>query len=489
MSEASFDFDVIVIGAGYGGFDAAKHAADDGLKVAIVESGDMGGTCVNRGCVPSKALLAASGRVRELADAEHLSGFGIHAAPVRFERQKIADHANQLVATIRSNLTKTLQRAGVTILRGHGRLEGSQRIGLREKSGVDRLLTARDVILATGSDPFVPPGIETDGRTVFTSDEAVNLEWLPRWIAIIGSGYIGLEFADVYTALGCEVTMIEALDRVMPTFDPDITKMAARHLIEGRDIDARAGLLASKVTPGCPVRIELAEMKSRELVDSLEVDAVLVATGRVPSSKGLNLDSVGVETNRGFVPIDDSMRVLVNGKPLPHLWAVGDVTGKLMLAHTAAAQGTLAVDNIQGHSRTIDYRSIPAATFTHPEISSVGLSEADAKDLAAKDGFELGSVRSYFKANSKALAELESDGLMKLLFRKDNGEVLGAHIYGLHAADLIQEVANAVARRQSVAQLATEVHTHPTLSEVVEVAYKQAAKQLAKAVVASASAS
>lgn len=489
MSEASFDFDVIVIGAGYGGFDAAKHAADDGLKVAIVESGDMGGTCVNRGCVPSKALLAASGRVRELADAEHLSGFGIHAAPVRFERQKIADHANKLVATIRSNLTKTLQRAGVTILRGHGRLEGSQRIGLREKSGVDRLLTARDVILATGSDPFVPPGIETDGRTVFTSDEAVNLEWLPRWIAIIGSGYIGLEFADVYTALGCEVTMIEALDRVMPTFDPDITKMAARHLIEGRDIDARAGVLASKVIPGCPVRIELAEMKSRELVDSLEVDAVLVATGRVPSSKGLNLESVGVETNRGFVPIDDSMRVLVNGKPLPHLWAVGDVTGKLMLAHTAAAQGTLAVDNIQGHSRTIDYRSIPAATFTHPEISSVGLSEADAKDLAAKDGFELGSVRSYFKANSKALAELESDGLMKLLFRKDSGEVLGAHIYGLHAADLIQEVANAVARRQSVAQLATEVHTHPTLSEVVEVAYKQAAKQLAKAVVASASAS
>ena len=488
MSEASFDFDVIVIGAGYGGFDAAKHAADDGLKVAIVESGDMGGTCVNRGCVPSKALLAASGRVRELADAEHLSGFGIHAAPVRFERQKIADHANQLVATIRSNLTKTLQRAGVTILRGHGRLEGSQRIGLREKSGVDRLLTARDVILATGSDPFVPPGIETDGRTVFTSDEAVNLEWLPRWIAIIGSGYIGLEFADVYTALGCEVTMIEALDRVMPTFDPDITKMAARHLIEGRDIDARAGVLASKVIPGCPVRIELAEMKSRELVDSLEVDAVLVATGRVPSSKGLNLESVGVETNRGFVPIDDSMRVLVNEKPLPHLWAVGDVTGKLMLAHTAAAQGTLAVDNIQGHSRTIDYRSIPAATFTHPEISSVGLSEADAKDLAAKDGFELGSVRSYFKANSKALAELESDGLMKLLFRKDNGEVLGAHIYGLHAADLIQEVANAVARRQSVAQLATEVHTHPTLSEVVEVAYKQAAKQLAKAVVASAGA-
>ena len=475
MSDASFDFDVIVIGAGYGGFDAAKHAADHGLKVAVLESRDMGGTCVNRGCVPSKALLAASGRVRELADAEHLAGFGIHAAPVRFERKKIADHANQLVATIRANLTKTLERAGVTILRGQGRLEGPQRVGVREISGVDRVLTARDVILATGSDPFVPPGIETDGRSVFTSDEAVNLEWLPRWIAIIGSGYIGLEFADVYTALGCEVTMIEALDRVMPTFDPDIAKIAARKLIEGRDIDARSGVLAKSIQPGSPVQIELVDMQTREPVETLEVDAVLVATGRVPSSKHLNLESVGVETNRGFIPVDDNMRVLVNGVPQPNLWAVGDVTGKLMLAHTAAAQGSVAVDNILGHPRQIDYRSIPAATFTHPEISSVGLSEADAKELAGEEGFELGTVRSYFKANSKALAELESDGVMKLLFNKTTGEVLGAHIFGLHAADLIQEIANAVSRRQSVTQLANEVHTHPTLSEVVEVAYKQAA--------------
>jgi dihydrolipoamide dehydrogenase len=479
-ASGGFDFDVIVIGAGYGGFDAAKHAAEHGLKVAIVESRDMGGTCVNRGCVPSKALLAASGRVRELADAEHLAGFGIHAAPVRFERQKIADHAAQLVATIRSNLTKTLERVGTTILRGKGRLAGPQQVTVRESgSGIERTYCARDVIIATGSDPFVPPGIETDGRTVFTSDEAINLEWLPRWITIIGSGYIGLEFADVYTALGCEVTMIEALDRVMPTFDPDIAKIAARNLIDGRDIDARSGVLAQKITPGCPVKIELVDMKTREPVETLEVDAVLVATGRVPCSQELNLASVGVETNRGFIPVDDRMRVLVNGTPVPHLWAVGDVTGKMMLAHTAAAQGAVAIDNILGHGREIDYRSIPAATFTHPEISSVGLSEADARTLAEKEGFELGAVRSYFKANSKALAELESDGLMKLLFNKATGEVLGAHIYGLHAADLIQEIANAVARRQSVKQLANEVHTHPTLSEVVEVAYKQAAMAVA----------
>ena len=480
MSGATFDFDLIVIGAGYGGFEAAKHASEQGLKVAIVESREMGGTCVNRGCVPSKALLAASGKIRELADADHLSGFGIHAAPVRFERQKIADHANKLVSAIRSNLTKTLERAGVDILRGEARLEGSQKVGVRENNGIDRIISSKDVLIATGSDPFVPPGIKIDGRTVFTSDEAVNLEWLPRWIAIIGSGYIGLEFADVYTALGCEVTMIEALDRVMPTFDPDITKIASRNLIDKRDIDAKAGVLASKIEPGCPVIIELSDVKTRELVEELEVDAVLVATGRIPSSKGLNLASIGVETNRGFIPIDDSMRVLVDGEPVNNLWAVGDVTGKLMLAHTAAAQGAIAVENILGKSRKIDYRSIPAATFTHPEISSVGLTEQEAKDISKKENFNLGIVRSYFKANSKALAELEGDGVMKLIFRKDSGEVLGAHIYGIHAADLIQEIANAISRRQSVLDLIYEVHTHPTLSEVVEVAYKQAVQQMKK---------
>ncbi|MEB3240438.1 MAG: dihydrolipoyl dehydrogenase [Synechococcus sp.] len=478
MSQEGFDYDLIVIGAGYGGFDAAKHGADHGLKTAIIESRDMGGTCVNRGCVPSKALLAASGRVRELSDDDHLAGFGISAAGVQFERQAIADHANQLVEAIRTNLTKTLERAGVTIIRGAGRLDGPQRVAVREHNGIERVLKARDVVIATGSDPFVPRGIETDGVTVFTSDDAVRLESLPQWLAIIGSGYIGLEFADVYTALGCEVTMIEALDRVMPTFDPDVAKLAARKLIESRDIETKSSVFAAKVTPGSPVKIELIDAATKEPVETLEVDAVLVATGRVPTSAELNLAAVGVETERGFIPVDDGLRVLAGGSPVPHLYAVGDVTGKMMLAHTAAAQGVVAVENICGGNRTVDYRSIPAATFTHPEISSVGLSEADAKAMAAEQGFELGSVRSYFKANSKALAELESDGLMKLLFRKDTGEVLGAHIFGLHAADLIQEVANAVARRQSVKQLAYEVHTHPTLSEVVEVAYKQAAHAL-----------
>ncbi len=478
MTDPNFDFDLIVIGAGYGGFDAAKHAAEKGLKVAIIESGDMGGTCVNKGCVPSKALLAASGKVREIANYEHLAKFGIHASPVRFERSKIADHANNLVSNVRENLTKTLKRSGVEIILGFGRLEGNQKVGVRDNNGIDRIFTCKNTVLATGSSPFVPPGITLDNRTVFTSDEAVKLEWLPRWIAIIGSGYIGLEFADVYTALGCEVTMIEALENIMPTFDPDITKIAKKNLIQSRDIDTKSNVFATKITPGCPVKIELTDAKSKEIVENLEVDGVLVATGRSPNCKNLNLDSVGIETIKGYIPIDNQMRVLNGEKIIPNVWAVGDVTGKLMLAHTAAAQGTIAVENICGENIEINYMSIPAATFTHPEISSVGLSENDAKEVANKEGFTLGVVKSYFKANSKALAELESDGILKLLFNKDSGKVLGAHIFGMHAADLIQEIANAISRKQDVMQLSTEVHTHPTLSEVVEVAYKQAASQV-----------
>ena len=473
-----FDLDVLVIGAGYGGFDAAKHAAEHGLRSAIVEARELGGTCVNRGCVPSKALLAASGRVRELNDQARLARLGIHSGGVRAERQPMADHARKLVDTMRASMGKTLQRLGVQVLEGRGRLRGPHGVVVRSARGIEREITAAHVIVATGSEPFVPRGIMLDGHTVFTSDEALTLSWLPPWIAIVGSGYIGLEFADIYTALGCEVTLVEALDQLMPSFDADIRKLATRHLIEARDIETYTGVLASKVTPGSPVKVELRHAASKELVDTLEVDGVLVATGRAPVSQDLNLASVGVATERGFIPVDERLRVLADGQPVEGLWAVGDVTGKLMLAHAAAAQGIVAVENILGHGRTMDYRSIPAVTFTHPEISSVGLTQEEAQEEGRRQGFELGSVRSYFRANAKALAEAEGDGLMKLLFRRDNGRVLGAQIYGLHAGDLIQEVANAMVAGQSVQQLSQAVHTHPTLSEVVEVAYKQAAAAL-----------
>ncbi len=469
------DYDLVIVGAGVGGHGAALHAVSCGLKTAIIEAADMGGTCVNRGCIPSKALLAASGRVRELHNADHLKSFGIHVSDISVERQAIADHANNLVLKIRDDLTNSLKRLGVETIHGRGKLAGKQKVSVITASGEEKMITAQEIIISSGSVPFVPPGVELDGKTVFTSDDGLKLDWLPDWVAIVGSGYIGLEFADIYTALGSEVTLIEALDQLMPGFDPDIAKLAQRVLIAPRDIETKVGLLAKKVTPGSPVVIELADAKTKELVEVLEVDACLVATGRIPATKDLGLETVGVELDRrGFIPVNDTMAVLIDGQPVPHLWAIGDATGKMMLAHAASAQGVVAVENICGRSRSIDYRSIPAAAFTHPEVSFVGLTEPAAQELGKAEGFKVQTVRSYFKGNSKAIAEGETDGVAKVIYRQDTGEVLGVHIFGLHASDLIQEAANAIAERRSVHELAYCVHTHPTLSEVLDEAYKRA---------------
>ncbi|MBE9016925.1 dihydrolipoyl dehydrogenase [Chroococcidiopsidales cyanobacterium LEGE 13417] len=469
-----FDYDLVIIGAGVGGHGAALHAVSCGLKTAIIEAADMGGTCVNRGCIPSKALLAASGRVRELRDAHHLKALGIQVENVGFDRQAIANHALNLVSKLQGDLTNSLKRVGVDTIRGRGKVAGQQKVTVTTDSG-DKTITAKDIILAPGSVPFVPPGIEIDGKTVFTSDQAVKLESLPQWVAIIGSGYIGLEFSDVYSALGCEITMIEALDQLMPGFDRDIAKIAERVLITPRDIETYVGIYAKKVIPGSPVVIELANFKTKEYVDTLEVDGCLVATGRIPATKDLGLESVGAELDRrGYIPVNDSMAVLSGGEPVPHLWAIGDATGKMMLAHAASAQGIVAVENICDRQRQIDYRSIPAAAFTHPEISYVGLTETAAKELGEAEGFTIKTAKTYFKGNSKALADGDADGIAKVVYRQDTGEVLGVHIIGSHASDLIHEASAAIANRQSVHSLAFLVHAHPTLSEVLDEAYKRA---------------
>jgi len=471
---AEFDYDVIIIGAGVGGHGAALHAVKQGLKTAIVEAKEMGGTCVNRGCVPSKALLAASGRVRELQDQQHLQSFGINVGNVSFDHTAIANHAQNLVEKVRGDMSNSLNRMKVDTINGWGSLVAPQKVSVLSDDG-EQTITGRDIIISTGSTPFVPPGIQVDGKTVYTSDDALKLSWLPDWVAIIGSGYIGLEFSDIYSALGCEISIIEALDNLMPGFDRDIAKFAERSLIKPRDIETYVGVMAKTVKPGSPVEIELADANTKEVTDVLEVDSALVATGRVPATKNMGLDKVGVETDRGgYIPVNDHLQVLVNGEAVPNLWAIGDATGKMMLAHTASAQGISAVENICGNDHVVNYRAIPAAAFTHPEISYVGLTEDAAKSLAKEEGFQVKSVRSYFKANSKALAEGESDGLVKIIYRQDTGELLGAHIMGLHASDLIQEAANAIAAGQPVQDLAFNVHTHPTLSEVLDEAFKRA---------------
>ncbi|KAL2921192.1 Dihydrolipoyl dehydrogenase 1 chloroplastic [Bienertia sinuspersici] len=473
-SPKTFDYDLLVIGAGVGGHGAALHAVEKGLKTAIIEGDVMGGTCVNRGCVPSKALLAVSGRMRELQNEQHLKSFGIQVGAANYDRQGVADHANNLASKIRGNLTNSLKALGVDILTGFGTILGPQKV----QFGKDNIVTAKDIIIATGSVPFVPKGIEVDGKTVITSDHALKLETVPDWIAIVGSGYIGLEFSDVYTALGSEVTFIEALDQLMPGFDPEISKLAQRVLINPRKIDYHTGVFATKITPardGKPVTIELTDAKTKKPKDTLEVDTALIATGRAPYTQGLGLENINVVTQRGFVPVDERMRVVdANGKLVPNLYCIGDANGKMMLAHAASAQGISVVEQVSGKDHILNHLSIPAACFTHPEISMVGLTEPQAREKAEKEGFEVSVAKTSFKANSKALAENEAEGLAKLIYRPDNGEILGVHIFGLHAADLIHEASNAIAMGTSLQDLKFTVHAHPTLSEVIDELYKAA---------------
>ncbi|KAG2624769.1 dihydrolipoyl dehydrogenase 1, chloroplastic-like isoform X2 [Panicum virgatum] len=473
-----FDYDLVIIGAGVGGHGAALHAVEEGLKTAIIEGDVVGGTCVNRGCVPSKALLAVSGRMRELHDEHHMKSLGLQVSSTGYDRQAVADHANNLASKIRSNLTNSMKALGVDILTGVGTIVGKQKVRYGKVGFPDKEITARNIIIATGSTPFVPKGIEIDGKTVFTSDHALKLESVPDWIAIVGSGYIGLEFSDVYTALGSEVTFVEALDQLMPGFDPEIAKLAQRVLINPRKIDYHTGVFASKITPakdGKPVLIELIDAKTKEHKETLEVDAALIATGRAPFTKGLGLENINVVTQRGFVPVDERMRVMdADGNVVPNLYCIGDANGKLMLAHAASAQGISVVEQISGRDHILNHLSIPAACFTHPEISMVGLTEPQAREKADKEGFEVSVVKTSFKANTKALAENEGDGIAKLIYRSDTGEILGVHILGLHAADLIHEASNAIALGTRVQDIKFAVHAHPTLSEVLDELFKAA---------------
>ena len=476
MTMHAYDYDVAIVGCGVGGHGAALHARAMGLKTCVLSGGDVGGTCVNRGCVPSKALLAAAGRIREMKNDMHLKSLGITLpGGAEYDREGVAAHAKQLVAKVRGGLEGSLKNLGVDVIPEVASYKGPHTLDAGGKE-----VTAQDIILAPGSIPFVPPGVEMDGQTVYTSDEALDLDHVPEYVAIIGSGIIGLEFADVYTALGSEETFIEAVDTLMPAFDREIARVAERLLLTPRGIDYRTGVFASKVSPGKrgekPVIIETIDAKTKNPVETFEVDACLVATGRIANTKSLKLEDAGIDLVRGVVQVDDTMRVLdkAGGAVVPNLYCIGDANGIQMLAHTASAQGISAVENICGRTHKVDHQSIPAACFTHPEVAQVGLDEAAAKAQAEEHGFELGKAVSHFRANSKALAENEGDGIVKILFNKDTDQIIGAHIIGLHAADLIQEIANAKHAKVPIKDLAFTTHTHPTLSEVVDAAFKEA---------------
>ena len=404
--------DLLIIGAGPGGYRAAEYAAHEGLQMVIVEQDEVGGTCLNRGCIPTKTYVHSA----SFAEA--------------VERQQ------QVVDQLRSGVEAILSQPNITLLRGHAEFVDANTVRVGEET-----IAAKNIIIATGSSAKMPPIDDINDPRVMTSTELLQLKEQPKRLCIIGAGVIGMEFASVFNRFGTEVTVIEFLKECLPMVDSDVAKRL-RKLLEKRGITFKMKTAVQHMA-------------------DLDADAILVATGRKANTEGLNLEAAGITlAPNGTIPVDDNYQV-VNSK----CYAIGDVNGRQMLAHAAEMQALRVVNHIVGKKDGIRFDIMPAAIFTEPEAACVGLSEDQLKE----QGIDYVCKKSFWRANGKALAMNETEGLLKL-FADAGGRILGCHAFGAHAVDIIQEVSVLMCRDTTLAQLRDMVHIHPTLSEVLKTA-------------------
>lgn len=404
--------DLLIIGAGPGGYRAAEYAAHEGLQVVIVEQDEVGGTCLNRGCIPTKTYVHSA----SFAEA--------------VERQQ------QVVAQLRSGVEAILSQPNITLLRGHAEFVDANTVRVGEET-----IAAKNIIIATGSSAKMPPIDDINDPRVMTSTELLQLKEQPKRLCIIGAGVIGMEFASVFNRFGTEVTVIEFLKECLPMVDSDVAKRL-RKLLEKRGITFKMKTAVQHMA-------------------DLDADAILVATGRKANTEGLNLEAASITlAPNGTIPVDDNYQV-VNSK----CYAIGDVNGRQMLAHAAEMQALRVINHIVGKKDGIRFDIMPAAIFTEPEAACVGLSEDQLKE----QGIDYVCKKSFWRANGKALAMNETEGLLKL-FADAEGRILGCHAFGAHAVDIIQEVSVLMCRDTTLAQLRDMVHIHPTLSEVLKTA-------------------
>ena len=442
-------FDVVVIGGGPGGYVAAARAAQLGLKTALVEKESMGGTCANWGCIPTKALL-------KNAEAAHLLHQGRtygFAAPAQGADYGIAHSRSRQVAKRQEKRVEALMKGnGVTVFKGTAAISAQGEVTVQPSGEV---LQAKNIILATGGKPRLFPGWNMDGETIITSREALALKEAPQSVAIIGAGPIGLEFATVWQRYGAQVTVIEAMPRIMPLEDSDISTEAAKEFAKA-GITIRTGVkVESFQAHEDGVRLNLLTAEGQEV---MEVGKLLVAVGTAPALEELGLEKVGVELQRGFIAVDDTMATNI-----PGIYAIGDVTGKMPLAHTASAQALIAVDTIAGrHTHKLNYDNIPRCIFGHIEVASVGLTEQQAHDR----GYAVKTAKAGFLANGKAVAINENTGFVKVV-ADENGKLLGVHMIGPHVTEMIAGATTLVSLGLTAEQAGQVVYPHPTLSEVL----------------------
>lgn len=455
-------YDLVILGGGTGGYVAAIRAAQLGLKTAIVESSKLGGTCLHRGCIPSKALLRSA---EVYATAKEGERYGVLTSDVKLDYVKVHERKTAIIDQLHNGVNMLLKKGKIDIYKGYGRLLGPSifspqagAVSVEYEDGKDNdILIPEHLILATGSRPRSLPGLDIDGTLVITSDEAVNMDTLPQSIIIVGGGVIGVEWASMFTDFGVDVTVIEYADRIVPTEDEAISKELKKQLEKrGAKIVTSAKVLSETLQKGEQVTIE-AEINGKNTAFTAE--KMLVSVGRMPNTDDIGLQNTTVKTDRGFILVNSDYRTEES-----HIYAIGDVIGGLQLAHVASHEGIKAVENIAGlKAGSLDATLIPKCIYTRPEIASVGLSEKEAKDK----GHDVKVGKFSFNAIGKALVYGESDGFVKIIADKNTDDVLGVHMIGPHVTDMISEAALARVLDATPWEIAETVHPHPTLSEIL----------------------
>lgn len=449
------EFDVVVIGGGPGGYVAAIKAAQLGLKVACVEKrGTLGGTCLNVGCIPSKALLQSSHKYEE---ASHMADHGVEVGSVKLNLAKMMERKTKVVSTLCSGIEGLFLKNKVTYIKGHASFISASEILVKGEK--EEKIRAKNTVIATGSDVAHIPGITVDEKQIVSSTGALELTKVPAKLIVIGGGYIGLEMSSVWSRLGAEVTVVEYADRIVATMDSDISK-EFKKLLEKQGIKFK---LATKVisakasTNGVEVVLEPAAGGDKE---THSVDVVLVSVGRRPYTDALGLENIGVKP-------DERGKLVVNSKlqtNVPNVYAIGDVIYGPMLAHKAEEEGVAVAEIIAGQHGHVNYDAIPGVVYTHPEVASVGKTEDELK----KAGVEYNVGKFPFLANSRARANGDTDGFVKILADKKTDQILGAHIIGANAGELIQEIVVGMEFKAAAEDIARTSHGHPGLSEAVK---------------------
>lgn len=450
------NYDVVIIGGGPGGYNCAIRAGQLGLKVACVEMRKtLGGTCLNVGCIPSKALLHAS-ELYEAAGKE-FADMGIETGKISLNLEKMMGQKDDAVSGLTKGVAGLLKKNKVDHIEGKGRIAGKGKVIVTGSDGSERTLSTKHIVIATGSEVTPLPGVEIDEKQVVSSTGALELDKVPGKLVLIGAGVIGLELGSVWRRLGSEVTVVEYLDRVLPTMDGEISKQAKR-LFEKQGMIFK---LSRKVTgvektkSGLKVTTEAAKGGEEEVLDA---DVVLVCIGRRPYTEGLGLESVGIEADkRGFIA-NDHFKTSAEG-----VWVIGDATHGPMLAHKAEDDGVACAELIAGKAGHVNYLATPSVVYTRPEIASVGYTEEQLKEQGR--AYKVGKFP--FMANSRARTNHDTDGFVKVLADAETDEILGGHIMGPHAGEMIGELALAMEFRAASEDIARTSHAHPTLSEAI----------------------